>query len=58
MTTLLDPGCVFVFRPGNFTQCDYSNNEFCGLRLMVRVEVLGSINPRPSHNPNRTITLT
>ena len=30
-----------------------SNNEFCGLRLMVRVEVLVGVNPNPNHNPNR-----
>ena len=31
-----------------------SGSEFCGLRLMVRVEVLGSVkpNPNPNTNPN------
>ena len=35
-------------------QFDSSNNEFCGLRLMVRVDVLGSVNPNtnPNLNPN------
>ena len=35
-----------------FHQLDSSNNEFCGLRLMVRVDVLGSVNPNPNLNPN------
>ena len=39
-------------------QLDSSNNEFCGLRLMVRVEVLGNVNPNPNHNPNHNFTLT
>ena len=39
--TLSSASCVF-FSARKFQQCDSSNNEFCGLRLMVRVEVLGS----------------
>ena len=30
---------VFLFRHRNFTQRDFSNNLFCGLRVRVRVEV-------------------
>ena len=33
------PGSVFLFRPGNFTQRDFSNNYLCGLRLRVRIRV-------------------
>ena len=48
-------GSVF-FSARKFHQFDSSNNEFCGLRLMVRVEVSGSVNPNPNriynHNPN------
>ena len=32
------PGGLF-FRPGNVTQRDFSKNQFCGLRLSIRVRV-------------------
>ena len=47
----LKRGSRIFFSAQKFHQFDYSINEFCGLQLMVRVEVLGSVNPNP--NPNR-----
>ena len=35
-----------LFRPGNFTQRDFSNNLFCGLSLMVRVRVAVTVSVR------------
>ena len=34
-------GCVFLFRPRNFTQRDFSNNTFCGLRLRDAPRLMG-----------------
>ena len=45
------PTRVF-FSARKFHQFDYSINALCGLQLMVRVEVLGSVNPNPNPNPN------
>ena len=46
---------IFVFELLNFTLLHSSFHTFCGLRLMVRVDVLGSVNPNP--NPNTTPNL-
>ena len=48
-------GRIF-FSARKFHQFDSSNNEYCGLRLMVRVEVLGSVNPIPNPNPLNVYT--
>ena len=40
--TLSSAACVFFCSARKCHQCDSSNNEVCGLRLMVRVEVLGT----------------
>ena len=49
--TIADPpGRVFFFGP-EISRDQLSIDEFCGLRLTVRVEVLGTVNP--NSNPNR-----
>ena len=51
--SLHEVGRRIFFSARKFHQFDYSINEFCWLQLMVRVGILGSVNPNPNPNHNR-----